>query len=93
MQIGHNCFIDEDTIIAGCVGIAGSASIGKKCKIGGAAMILGHLKIADNTTISPGTMITKSIKKAGKRYTSITPFFEHDDWLKIAAKLKQFGKK
>lgn len=93
VQIGHNCFIDEDTVIAGCVGIAGSASIGKKCKIGGAAMILGHLSIADNTTISPGTMITKTIKNAGKRYTSITPFFEHDDWLKIAAKLKQFGKK
>ena len=93
VQIGHNCFIDEDTVIAGCVGVAGSASIGKKCKIGGAAMILGHLSIADNTTISPGTMITKTIKNAGKRYTSITPFFEHDDWLKIAAKLKQFGKK
>ena len=93
VQIGHNCFIDEDTVIAGCVGVAGSASIGKKCKIGGAAMILGHLSIADNTTISPGTMITKTIKNAGKRYTSITPFFEHDDWLKITAKLKQFGKK
>ena len=93
VQIGHNCFIDEDTVIAGCVGVAGSASIGKKCKIGGAAMILGHLIIADNTTISPGTMITKTIKNAGKRYTSITPFFEHDDWLKITAKLKQFGKK
>ena len=93
VQIGHNCFIDEDTVIAGCVGVAGSASIGKKCKIGGAAMILGHLSIADNTTISPGTMITKTIKNTGKRYTSIAPFFEHDDWLKIAAKLKQFGKK
>ena len=93
VQIGHNCFIDEDTVIAGCVGVAGSASIGKKCKIGGAAMILGHLSIADNTTISPGTMITKTIKNAGKRYTSITPFFEHDDWLKITAKLKRFGKK
>ena len=93
VQIGHNCFIDEDTIIAGCVGVAGSAFIGKKCKIGGAAMILGHLSIADNTTISPGTMITKTIKKVGKRYTSITPFFEHGDWLKIAGKLKQFGKK
>jgi UDP-3-O-[3-hydroxymyristoyl] glucosamine N-acyltransferase len=38
-------------------------------------------------------MITKSIKNPGKRYTSITPFFEHDHWLKITAKLKQFGKK
>jgi len=93
VQIGHNCFIGEDTVIAGCVGVAGSAYIGKKCKIGGAAMILGHLSIADNTTISPGTMITKSIKISGKRYTSISPFFEHDDWLKITAKFKQFGKK
>jgi UDP-3-O-[3-hydroxymyristoyl] glucosamine N-acyltransferase len=93
VQIGHNCIIEENSIIAGCVGIAGSAHIGKQCKIGGAAMILGHLKIADNTTVSPGTMITKSIKKSGKRYTSITPFFEHSNWLKITAKLKQFSRK
>ena len=93
VQIGHNCIIGKDTIIAGCVGIAGSAVIGEKCKIGGAAMILGHLSIANNTTISPGTMITKTIKKTGRRYTSIMPFFDHENWLKIAAKLKQLGKK
>ncbi len=32
-------------MIAGCVGIAGSARIGKRCKIGGAAMILDTLKL------------------------------------------------
>ncbi len=93
VQIGHNCIIDEDTIIAGCVGIAGSAHVGSNCKIGGAAMILGHLDIADRTIISPGTMVTKSIKHSGKRYTSIVPSFEHNHWLKIAAKLRNLVKK
>jgi UDP-3-O-[3-hydroxymyristoyl] glucosamine N-acyltransferase len=92
VQIGHNCIINENTIIAGCVGIAGSAIIGKNCKIGGAAMILGHLSIAENTTISPGTMITKSISKAGNRYTSITPFLEHKEWLRFAANIKKSGR-
>ena len=40
VQIGHNCEILDHSIIAGCVGIAGSTKIGKFCKIGGAAMIL-----------------------------------------------------
>jgi UDP-3-O-[3-hydroxymyristoyl] glucosamine N-acyltransferase len=56
-------------------------------------MILGHLRIADKTTVSPGTMITKSITKSGEKFTSIMPFLKHRDWLKFASKLKQFGKK
>tara|TARA_B110000037_G_C17001367_1_gene457366 strand:+ start:51 stop:1040 length:990 start_codon:yes stop_codon:yes gene_type:complete len=93
VQVGHNCYIDENTIIAGCVGIAGSTKIGKNCKIGGAAMILGHLQINDNITISPGTMITKSLNKSNSKYTAIMPFMEHKEWLKMATKLKEKGKK
>ena len=92
VQVGHNCFIDENTIIAGCVGIAGSTKIGKNCKIGGAAMILGHLEIHDNITISPVTMITKSLNRSNNKYTAIMPFMEHKEWLKMATKLKQKGK-
>ena len=89
VQVGHNCYIDENTIIAGCVGIAGSTRIGKNCKIGGAAMILGHLEINDNITISPGTMITKSLNKSNNKYTAIMPFMEHKEWLKLATKLRE----
>ena len=88
VQIGHNCMIGENTIIAGCVGIAGSAKIGKNCAIGGAAMILGHLSITDNVTISPGSMITRSIKTSGT-YTALMPFQDHETWLKTAAKIKR----
>ena len=87
IQIGHNCVIGEHTVIAGCVGIAGSAKVGKRCRIGGAAMILGHLEIADNVTVSSGSMITRSLKKADT-YTALMPFQSHDEWLKTAASLR-----
>ena len=90
IQIAHNCHIGAHTVIAGCVGIAGSAIIGQHCKIGGAAMILGHLTIADGVTISPGSMITRSINKAGT-YTALMPFQAHNEWLKTAANIRHLG--
>ena len=87
IQIGHNCRIGAHSVIAGCVGIAGSAQIGRHCRIGGAAMILGHLSIADGVTISPGSMITRSIAKAGT-YTALMPFQTHEEWLRTAASLR-----
>jgi UDP-3-O-[3-hydroxymyristoyl] glucosamine N-acyltransferase len=90
IQIGHNCRIGAHTVIAGCVGIAGSARIGRQCKIGGAAMILGHLQIADGVTISPGSMITRTITQPGT-YTALMPFQAHEDWLRTAASLRHIG--
>jgi UDP-3-O-[3-hydroxymyristoyl] glucosamine N-acyltransferase len=90
IQIAHNCRIGAHTVIAGCTGIAGSAVIGKHCKIGGAAMILGHLSIVDNVTISPGSMIMRSINKPGT-YTALMPSQEHADWLKTAANIRHLS--
>jgi len=90
IQVGHNCVIGAHTVIAGCVGIAGSAKIGKHCKIGGAAMILGHLEIVDHVTISPGTMITRSILEANT-YTALMPFQTHKNWLTTAAKIRHIN--
>lgn len=87
IQIGHNCIIGAHTVIAGCVGVAGSAVIGKHCKIGGAAMILGHLQITDNVTISPGSMITRSLT-IPDTYTALMPFQPHKEWLATASKLR-----
>ena len=90
VQIAHNCRIGAHTVIAGCTGIAGSAIIGKHCKIGGAAMILGHLTIVDGVTISPGSMIMRSIHKAGT-YTALMPSQAHEDWLKTAANIRHLS--
>ncbi len=53
IQVAHNVHIGAHSAMAGCVGIAGSARIGRNCTVGGAGMILGHLEIADNVSVRP----------------------------------------
>lgn len=88
IQVGHNVVIGDHTAMAGCVGIAGSARIGKHCMVGGGAIILGHLEVADGCTISAMTLITKSITEPGT-YTSVMPFMKHEDWLRNASQLRR----
>ena len=88
VQIAHNVHIGAHTVIAGNTGIAGSARIGKHCQIGGAANILGHLMIAAGTVISPTSMVTRSLPKAGF-YTGIFPLQENEQWEKNAATFRQ----
>lgn len=83
IQIGHNCRIGAHTAMAGCVGVAGSANIGKYCTFGGAAMVLGHLTIADNVHISSGSMVSRSIMEPGQ-YTGFYPLSKNADWEKSA---------
>jgi UDP-3-O-[3-hydroxymyristoyl] glucosamine N-acyltransferase len=87
IQIGHNCRIGAHSVLAGCVGIAGSASIGRGCQIGGAAMIAGHLSIADGTLIGPGTLVSRTIATAG-HYTGFFPLMSNRDWERNAAALR-----
>ncbi len=91
VQVGHNVRIGAHSAIAGCVGIAGSAVIGRHCTIGGAAMIHGHIAIADHVHVSAGTLISRSLAKAGT-YTGIYPFDEHDAWKRSAARLRRLAK-
>jgi len=92
VQIAHNVRVGAHTAIAGCAGVAGSADIGRHCTIGGAAVILGHLRIVDHVHVSAGTLISRSILKAGT-YTGIYPFDEHASWMRSAAGLRRKGKR
>ncbi len=91
IQVGHNVHIGRHTAIAGCAGIAGSANIGAYCTIGGAAMILGHLTLADRVNISAGSFVARSILTPGL-YTGIFPIDDNAAWEKNAATLKQLHK-
>jgi UDP-3-O-[3-hydroxymyristoyl] glucosamine N-acyltransferase LpxD len=92
VHIAHNCKIGARSIIAGCVGMAGSTVIGEGCRIGGAAMLTGHLSLPAGTEISPGSVIFTSLDKAGK-YTGFFPFSDHLSWKKMAAFLRRQTKK
>ncbi|MEZ5604308.1 MAG: UDP-3-O-(3-hydroxymyristoyl)glucosamine N-acyltransferase [Burkholderiaceae bacterium] len=88
IQVAHNVRIGEHTAIAGCVGIAGSAVLGKRCRIGGGAGILGHLEICDDVTISAMSLVTRSIRQPGF-YSGVFPLMDNADWERSAALLRQ----
>lgn len=88
IQIGHNVRVGKHTAMAGCAGVAGSASIGEHCTIGGGAIVLGHLEVADHVNISAASVVTRSIRKPG-HYTGLFPIDENAAWEKNAASVKQ----
>ena len=91
IQVAHNVHIGAHTAIAACVGIAGSAVIGKHCKIGGASAVLGHLSVADNVMITAMSLVSKDIKQSGV-YSSGTPLMENSQWHKNNVRYKALDK-
>ena len=80
--------VGAHSAFAGCVGVAGSATIGRFCTAGGGAIILGHLEIVDHVHVSAATVITRSILKPGT-YSGMFPFDDNAAWEKNAATLRQ----
>jgi UDP-3-O-[3-hydroxymyristoyl] glucosamine N-acyltransferase len=88
IQVAHNVHIGEHTVVAGCVGISGSARIGSRCMIGGGVGIVGHLEIADDVTVTGMTMVTQSITRPGV-YSSGLPAQENTAWGRNTVRLRQ----
>ena len=88
VQIGHNVQVGDHTAMAGCVGVAGSAVIGAHCTLGGGAIVLGHLTLADSVHISAASVVMRSIHKPGN-YSGVFPIDDNASWEKNAATLKQ----
>jgi UDP-3-O-[3-hydroxymyristoyl] glucosamine N-acyltransferase len=90
IQIGHNVHVGAHTAMAGCVGVAGSAHIGARCTLGGGAIVLGHLTLADEVNISAASVVTRSILKPG-HYTGMFPIDANATWEKNAATVKHLA--
>ncbi len=88
IQIGHNVTIGEHTVIAGCVGIAGSTHIGAHCAIGGGTGMAGHITIADGVQLMGMSMVTKSISESGI-YASGIPIEPVKQWHKNVARYRK----
>jgi UDP-3-O-[3-hydroxymyristoyl] glucosamine N-acyltransferase len=87
IQVGHNVRIGEHTAIAGCAGISGSTTIGKRCLIAGAVGVVGHLEIADDVVVTGLSMVSASIDKRGM-YSSGIPAMETGAWRRVVARLR-----
>jgi len=92
IQIGHNVQVGAHTAMAGMVGISGSTRIGKYCMFGGSSGTVGHLRIADRTTVQGLSMITKSIEQPGTVWSSGMPAQPLRDWQRSIAHLRKLEK-
>ena len=75
VHIGHNVEIGEHTYFAATGVVGGSTKIGKNCMISGHVGMVGHLEIADNTTLTAQAGVSKSITKKGETLMG-SPAFE-----------------
>lgn len=92
IQIGHNVHIGAHTAMAGRVGISGSTQIGQYCMFAGASGAVGHIQIADRTTVNFCSVVTKSITESGTVWSAALPAQPLRDWNRTVAHLRKLEK-
>jgi UDP-3-O-[3-hydroxymyristoyl] glucosamine N-acyltransferase len=86
VQVGHNCKIEEHSILCSQVGLAGGTHIGKNVYLAGQVGVGGHLKIDDNTLVGGQSGVTHSLSAGQYFGTPALPAFEQK---KIMTSLKE----
>lgn len=92
IQIGHNVHIGAHTAMAGRVGISGSTQIGKYCMFAGSSGTVGHIRIADRTTVNFCSVVTKTITQPGTVWSASLPAQPLRDWNRSVAHLRKLEK-
>jgi len=92
VQIAHNVEIGAHTAMAAYVGISGSTKIGKYCMFGGRSGAVGHIRIADRTTVTGSSPVTKSITQPGTTWSCIIPAQPIREWNRTIVHLRKLEK-
>jgi len=92
IQIGHNVRIGAHTAMAGCVGISGSTQIGRYCRFAGRAGTVGHIRIADRTTVNFNSVVTRSIEEPGTVWSAALPAVPVGEWHRILVHLRRLDR-
>lgn len=87
-QIAHNVEVGAHTVMAAESGAAGSAKIGEYCTFGGKTMVVGHISVADHTTLAADSVITKTIRKSGQTLMGY-PAMDADLYKKALIRFRQ----
>lgn len=90
IQIGHNCEIDSDTVMAAQAGIAGSTKVGKRCMIGGQVGLAGHIHMGDGAQIAAQSGTQKDIAAGARLFGS--PAMDLVDYGRQAVNIKRLPK-
>lgn len=91
VQVAHNVRIGDHSALAGCVGIAGSAVLGRHCQIGGGAGVQGHVELADGVIITGMSKANQSLPEPGS-YSSGTAIQGTSTWLRNCARFRNLDR-
>ena len=89
VQVGHACLIEEDALICGQTGLAGSTHVGKRVILAGQVGVAGHLKIGDDTVVTSKTGVANDLESG--KIISGYPAIENRDWLRSSAVYRRLG--
>ena len=92
IQIGHNVHIGAHTAMAGQVGISGSTRIGRFCMFAGSSGAVGHIQIADRTTVNFRSVITRSIDEPGTVWSAALGAQPMREWNRTVVHLRKLEK-
>ena len=87
-MIAHNVHIGEHTALAAMTGIAGSATIGKRCMFAGNAGSVGHVTICDDVVVLARATITKDITEPGP-YSGMFAAEPAKTWTRMIARIRR----
>ena len=62
VQVGHNCDIGEDTVVAALAGFSGGTRVGRSCVVAGQVGTNQHTTIGDRATLTGRTAVTKNVQ-------------------------------
>lgn len=89
VQVGHSCTVEEDTLLCGQVGLAGTSHIGKRVILAGQVGIAGHLKVGDDSIVTAKSATSHDV--APGRMVSGIPAFDNHEWLRSTAAFRRLG--
>lgn len=92
VQIAHNVELGAHTAMAGLAGVAGSTKIGKYCIFAGNSGAIGHIQIADRTTVHAQSVVTKTITQPGTTWSAMLPAQPLQSWNRTVARLHRLEK-
>jgi UDP-3-O-[3-hydroxymyristoyl] glucosamine N-acyltransferase len=62
IQVGHNCELGEDTVVAAQTGFSGGTKVGRRCVIAGQVGTQPHITIGEGAIIMGQAGVTKSVR-------------------------------
>jgi UDP-3-O-[3-hydroxymyristoyl] glucosamine N-acyltransferase len=84
IQVGHNCDVGEDTVVAALAGFSGGTRVGRSCIIAGQIGTNQHITVGDRAIITARTGVTKSVEP-GRLMGGMMPAMDYQKWRRAHA--------